>query len=98
MQLPVDTNQLQARFNELRRSEYFPAVLGAVAGGVTGGLMSVLVGRGKRVQVVRETVAAPEKSGLILGYSLGELVQLATVVMGLVRTVRAMRQEDNARM
>ncbi len=31
MQQPVDLQELEARFQVIRRSEYFPAILGAVA-------------------------------------------------------------------
>ncbi|MGB8643796.1 MAG: hypothetical protein WCF84_01040 [Anaerolineae bacterium] len=98
MQQPANiselTNQLQARFETVRKSEYFPAILGAVAGGVVAALIAaVIASRGRTVKqvVVQESAAAEPHATTVLGFTLPEIMQLATVVTQLARQVQEWR-------
>lgn len=91
----IDVAELQARFESLRKSEYFPAVLGAVAGGLTGAIMAGVISSGKKTEkVVVSGPAETSRQGVVLGMSPKELVQLATVVTGLVRQMQDWRQQN----
>jgi hypothetical protein len=91
MEQPLDLEQLKARFEIVRHSEYFPAILGAVAGGLTGAMMAGLISNGRRTnQVVVEDGSTADK-GIILGFSAKDLLQLATVVTSLARQLREWR-------
>lgn len=91
----IDVGELQARFESLRKSEYFPAVLGAVAGGLTGALMAGVISSGKKTEkVVVSSAGESSRHAMFLGMSPKELVQLATVVTGLVRQMQDWRQQN----
>ncbi len=93
MNQPLDLDQLQAQFEKVRHSEYFPAILGAVAGGLTGAIMAGIIAGGRRtVEVKHETV--PESSGIAFGLSARDLVQLGTVVASLARQIRDWREQS----
>ncbi len=88
--------QVKTRFEEVRRSEYFPAILGAVAGGVTGALMGGIMSRGGKTQVVvqKEEDGKSAQQGVLLGYSPKELIQLVTVVAGLAKQFQEWRAQQ----
>lgn len=92
MQQSFDLSELEARFQTIRHSEYFPAILGAVAGGLTGALMAALLAGGRRaasrVEEGETRSAADTKTGLLLGFSPRDLIQLATIVATLARQMR----------
>lgn len=96
MQQPMDLTELRARFEIVRRSEYFPAVLGAVAGGLTGALMAGLIAGGmrgpSRAGVVRDGVAGA--SSAVFGLSAKDVIQLFTVVAALARQMREWREQS----
>ncbi len=91
----INVQELQARFETVRRSEYFPAILGAVAGGLTGAVMAGLISGSRKEETVRiERTDAAGQKGIILGFSAKDLVQLTTVVAGLVRQMQEWRQNQ----
>ncbi len=94
MQQSLDSQQLTARLETLRRSEYFPAILGAAAGGVTGALVAALIGSRKHVTVERVMETSPAEQGVILGFSAKDLLQLATVVASLARQLSQWREQS----
>jgi hypothetical protein len=72
---------------EVRKSDAYPALIGGVAGGVAGALMAVIIARrviSSRPATVEETVKV-ERSDGGAGWSLREVVQLATVVASLAK-------------
>jgi hypothetical protein len=85
--------ELRARFEIVRRSEYFPAILGAVAGGLSGAMMAGLIAGGKRQ--AGDSGRSPEspagQPGFVLGLSARDLVQLISVVASLARQMREWR-------
>ncbi len=93
MQQSLDLQRVEAQFNQLRRSEYFPAIMGAAAGGLAGAIIALLLGSRKRVTVERVTEKAPAEQGVILGFSAKDLLQLATVVASLARQLREFRDQ-----
>ena len=91
----IDVEELQARFESLRKSEYFPAILGAVAGGLTGAVMAGLISGGKKTEkVVVSDSSERARQGVVLGFTAKELVQFATVVAGLVRQMQDWRSQN----
>ncbi len=93
MQQSLDLDQLKARFEVVRRSEYFPAILGAVAGGLTGAIMAGLISSGRRsAEAAEEERASAANNAIFLGFSAKDLLQLATVVASLARQLREWRE------
>jgi len=93
MQQSLDLEQLKARFEVVRHNEYFPAVLGAVAGGLTGALMAGLISNGRhRAEAAVEENANVQDQSLVLGFSAKDLLQLVTVVASLARQLREWRE------
>ncbi len=78
----------------VRESEAYPAILGAVAGGVAGALIAtVIAGRvaaSRSKEAVREVAGEKEESK---GWSLREIVQLATIAATLIRQIQAWVEE-----
>ena len=93
MQTSLDLDQLKARFEVVRHSEYFPAMLGAVAGGLTGALMAGLISNGRRRAEAEEKTGAADR-GIVLGFSAKDLLQLVTVVASLARQLRDWREQE----
>ncbi len=93
MQQSLDLDKVQAQFNQLRRSEYFPAIMGAAAGGLAGAIIALAIGSRKQVTVERVTEASAADQGVILGFSAKDLLQLATVVASLARQLREWRDQ-----
>ncbi len=93
MQQPMNREELEARFNELRKSEFFPAIMGAVAGGLTGALMAGLISSSRRKVIVEEH-QTPADQGVVLGFSAKDILQLATIVVGLVKQMRDWRDQS----
>lgn len=90
------TNQLQSQFETVRKSEYFPAILGAVAGAAVAGVVAVVISsRGRTVkQVVVQEPEDGASSGIsVLGFSLAEIMQLVTLVAQLARQLREWRDQ-----
>ena len=94
MQEPMDLAELRARFDIVRRSEYFPAILGAVAGGLSGALMAGLIAGGKRgsADSGRERESTAGQPSLIFGLTARDLLQLVTVFASLARQMREWRK------
>ncbi len=94
----MDTAALKARFETLRKSEYFPAVLGAAAGGVTAALVaSVISSRKGGVEVKYVDKSDHENGGrktMVMGFTAGELMQLVTVIAQLARQLREWRDQS----
>ncbi len=100
MQQPVNaselTNQLQTRFETVRKSEYFPAILGAVAGAAVAGVVAAIISsRGKTVKhvVVQEPEDGESHGMTLLGFTLPEIMQLVTIVAQLARQLREWRDQ-----
>ncbi|MCL5950764.1 MAG: hypothetical protein M1132_03425 [Chloroflexi bacterium] len=99
MEQQFNTEGMLTRIEEVwklaRRSDIFPAVAGAVAGGIAGALMAVIisghVSSRRSVQVVETAENETEKKGFSLNAR--DLVQLVTVVAGLVRQVQAWNRD-----
>ncbi len=75
---------------EIRKSEAYPALIGGVAGGIAGALMAVIIaGRmtSSRRAAVEETVQVSKADGRG-GWSLREVIQLATVIATLAKQAR----------
>jgi hypothetical protein len=94
-----NVEELQARFEALRRSEAFPAIVGAAAGGLTGALMAALIA-GRRhsssngsAEVRTVATATP---GLLLGYSPRDIIQLVTVLSSLARQIKEWRDASES--
>jgi hypothetical protein len=74
---------------EVRRSEAYPAIVGAIAGGIAGALVAAIIaGRGS---ARREELGAKESGG---GWSPRDIVQLVAVVAALARQVQAWLKEQ----
>jgi hypothetical protein len=95
MQQPMDLTELRERYEIVRRSEYFPAILGAVAGGLAGALIAGLIAGGRRGsgRSDHERDGVDSRAGTWIGLSAKELIQLVTVVASLARQLREWRQE-----
>ncbi len=100
MQQPVNaselTNQLQTRFETVRKSEYFPAILGAVAGAAVAGVVAAIISsRGKTVKhvVVQEPEEGESHGTTVLGFTLPEIMQLVTIIAQLARQLREWRDQ-----
>jgi ApbE superfamily uncharacterized protein (UPF0280 family) len=95
MEQQFDLEVLEAKFQAVRTSEYFPAILGAVAGGITGALMAALISGGKREAQSDSggTSLADKKTGYLGGFSPRDLMQLATLAVSLSRQMREWRRE-----
>lgn len=93
MQEPMNLAELRARFEIVRRSEYFPAILGAVAGGLSGAIMAGLIAGAKREagDSGRSRESPTGQPGFILGLSAKDLLQLISVVASLARQMREWR-------
>ncbi len=95
---PANLEAMPERLGEVmhavRQSEAYPAILGAVAGGIAGALIAtVIAGRvaaSRSKQVVREVADDKDESK---GWSLREVVQLATIAATLVRQIQAWAEE-----
>ena len=93
----INLPELQARFETVRQSQYFPAILGAVAGGLTGAVMAGLIAgrsRGDDHPVREEAVESSPRQTVLLGFTLSELMQLVTVVASLARQLREWRDQS----
>ncbi len=88
-QVALQRAQLLAR--ELRQSEMFPALLGAIAGGVAGALMAILVA-GRRA-APRESTKPRESAARPFDWSVRDVVQLVTVVASLLKQIQAWTKE-----
>ncbi len=100
MQQPANGSQLttlQNRFETVRKSEYFPAILGAVAGAAVAGLVAAVISsRGRTVKhiVVQEPEDGEAHGPTVLGFTLPELMQLVTVIAQLARQLRDWRDQS----
>lgn len=87
MQQRLDLQELEARFQVVRQSEYFPAILGAVAGGLTGAIMAGLIAGGRRSSAKGEE-GGGTRQGVLLGFSPRDMLELATIAASLARQLR----------
>lgn len=104
MEKQFDAQAMMQRAGEVarvvRKSEAYPALIGGVAGGVAGALMAVIIARrviSSRPATVEETVKVARSDGSA-GWSLREVVQLATVVASLAKQAQdwyASRKEQH---
>lgn len=86
--------RVQVLVGEVRKSEAYPAILGALAGGVAGALMAALIAGGRSAR--RADGELPKTLGASArpGWSPRDFVQLATVVAGLAKQFQAWSQEQ----
>jgi prepilin signal peptidase PulO-like enzyme (type II secretory pathway) len=95
MRQSMDLAELRARYEIVRRSEYFPAIMGAVAGGLAGALIAGLIAGSRRSsgrsEHGRESAAA--RAGTLFGLTAREMVQLVAVVASLARQLRDWREQ-----
>ena len=95
MQQHIDTSEMLERVGEvakeIRKSEAYPALIGGIAGGVAGALVAAIIA-GRRPPPKPST--ADDGGGHGRGWSLRDLVQLATVVATLAKQVQAWMKEQ----
>ncbi len=85
---------------QLRKSEAFPALIGALAGGIAGALLAAVVAQ----RISSHAVSAPSESStpsststaqkIVGGWSLREIMQLLTVAASLAKQAQAWYQEQ----
>ena len=76
---------------EIRKSEAYPAILGAVAGGIAGALLAAIIaGRGSSRRS-EQTLAVKEPKA---GWNVKDLAQLAAVLAPLAKQVQAFYNEQ----
>lgn len=92
----MDLEGMPARVGEIaqmvRKSEAYPAILGAVAGGIAGALIATIIaGRASsRSSYSASQVDTDEKTRT---WSLREIVQFATIAAAVVRQISAWIEE-----
>ena len=96
MQQQLDSPELLARAGEvakeIRKSEAFPALMGAIAGGVVGALIAAIIaGRVSSRRADSSASAAKEAHG---GWALRDVIQLLTVVAALAKQAQAWMKEQ----
>ena len=96
MQQQLDSPELLARAGEvakeIRKSEAFPALMGAIAGGVAGALIAAIIaGRVSSRRADSAPGAATQAPG---GWALRDVMQLLTVVATLARQVQTWMKEQ----
>src|SRR3990170_3882126 len=103
LQESYDGAEIEQRLDEFRSSRYFPAIVGAAAGGLAGVGMMLLVGRlrsrsqepnaydeeGNPVNVVY----VPKPAPAFFGFSPRELITLFTLGLSLLQQLRSMQEE-----
>ncbi len=104
MEQQFDPQAMMQRAGEVarvvRKSDAYPALIGGVAGGVAGALMAVIIaGRmtSSRRAPVEETIRVAQTDGGE-GWSLREVIQLATVAASLAKQAQewyASRKEQH---
>ncbi len=93
-----DPQAVLSRAGELmryaRQSEAYPVIVGGIAGGIAGAVMAVLIaGRvasASRKEIAKEAESVEKKSE---GWSIREVVQLATIAATLIRQAQDWYQE-----
>ncbi len=93
LQQRLDLEQLQERFEVLRKSEFFPAIMGAVAGGLTGAIMAGLISSRRGADEAPTGKDRTGSSGVVLGFTAKDLLQLVTIVAQLARQMRGLREQ-----
>ncbi len=104
MEEPFDSQAMIERAGELarvvRKSDVYPALIGGVAGGVAGALMAVIIaGRMSSRRAIVEEAVQESKKDRNEGWSMRELVQLATIAASLAKQAQewyASRKEEKA--
>lgn len=79
---------------EVRKSEAYPAILGAIAGGVAGALMAVIIAGGRSARRGSDESSKTLGASARPGWSPRDVVQLATVVAALAKQVQSWYQEQ----
>ncbi len=89
---------LQSRFEELRTSPAFPAIVAAFAGGLVGGIMAARLGTKTRViERMSEAKPEPRRQTVLLGFTPREMLELITVTGGLMTQLKAWRDETKSK-
>lgn len=88
--------------NDIRHSAAFPAILGVVAGGLAGALMAAIIaGRASTPhRVESKAPQSDEKKHSASGWTVGEAVQLITVLASLAKQAQdwyQTRQQERVR-
>jgi len=97
MQEEFDSQVMMERagvvLKEIRKSEAFPAILGALAGGIAGALIAAIIAsnRGGRQSAPAETAQAETGKR---AFALRDVVQLLAVVSALAKQVQSWRKEQ----
>ncbi len=76
---------------EIRKSEAYPAILGAVAGGIAGALIAAIIAGGRSS---RRAEGESLKATARPSWSSRDLIQLATVVTALVKQAQSWYREQ----
>lgn len=79
---------------EVRKSEAYPAILGAIAGGVAGALLAVIIAGSRSARRADDESSKTLGASARSGWSPRDIVQLATVVATLAKQVQAWYQEQ----
>ena len=81
---------------EVRKSEAYPAIIGAIAGGIAGALIAALIAgsrSSRRADAERESVN-PVRASARPSWSPRDVVQLVTVVAALVKQAQSWYREQ----
>lgn len=95
MDQQLDAPEMMTRVGEvakeLRKSDLYPAVVGGIAGGIAGALIAAVIA--SRGSSSREPSAKSSKGG----WSLKELLSLATVVASLAKQAQSFLKDQEKR-
>ena len=76
---------------EIRKSEAYPAILGAVAGGIAGALLAAIIAGRASSRRSEQTLAVKESK---VGWNVKDLAQLAAVLAPLAKQAQAFYNEQ----
>ncbi len=91
--LAVGANEVAQR---VRRSEAYPALLGAVAGGIAGALMAALIARraAAPMRAPAEDERGAGRKSWLSTWTPKDVLQLLTIGIGLAKQAQAWRQRQ----
>ena len=106
--IKTQAKEAQLAWDDLRTSPAFPAIIGGLAGALGGAALMLVVSQLRGPKANPNSPAAydaagnpmnvvylpPPKSFSILGFSMGDLITLATVGSSLFQQVQALRQTN----